>query len=71
MVTEEMSFKDISYLKLWQWSGTILCNFDRWYQEEQFCELILNLIHWFRRCHLKNFMSGAILKEDITGSIHM
>ena len=46
-----MSFKDISYLELWQpfcsaeWNH--LCNFDRRYYEEQFCEIILNLDQWF------------------------
>ena len=53
---EEISFKDISYLKLWQpleWNH--LCNFGRRYHEEQFCEIILNLDKWFRRC-LKIFL---------------
>ena len=26
-----------------------LCNFSRGYLEEQFCVIILNLDHWFRR----------------------
>ena len=29
-------------------------------REEQFCEIILNLDHWFRRCHLKDFLSRAL-----------
>ena len=64
MVQEEISFKDISYLELWrifcsaEWNH--LCNFGRGYQEEQFCEIILNLDQWFRRCHLKDFLSGAL-----------
>ena len=33
-----------------------MCNFDRGYQEEQFCEIILNLDQWFRRCLLKIFL---------------
>ena len=38
-----------------------LCNFKRRFQEEQFCEIILNLDQWFRgRCHLKYFFSGAL-----------
>ena len=47
-----MSFKDI-YLEIWrpfcsvEWNH--LCNFGRWYSEEQFCEIILNLDQWFRR----------------------
>ena len=55
-------------------------------QEEQFCEIILNLDQWLRRrCHLKYFFiwsSGslhvpwrgsicAILKEGIMGNIHV
>ena len=34
-------------------------NFGRVYHEEQFCEIILNLGQWFR-CHLKDFLSGAL-----------
>ena len=45
-----MSFKDISYLELWwpfvQWSGTICAIFGG-YNENQFCEIILNLGQWF------------------------
>ena len=60
-VAQEMLFKDISYLELWQplcsadWNH--LCNFPRRYHEEQFCEIILNLDQWFRwkRC-LKTFL---------------
>ena len=43
-----MSFQDISYRELWQplcsteWNH--LCNFGRGHHEEQFCEIILNLI---------------------------
>ena len=59
-----MHFKDISYLELWrpfcsaEWNH--LCNFGRGYYEEQFCEIILNLGQWFRRCCLKDFLSGAL-----------
>ena len=59
-----MPFKDISYLEIWQPMCSAkrnhLCNFGRGYQEEQFCEIILNLDQWFRRCHLKDFLSGAL-----------
>ena len=53
VVQEEMSCKDISYLELW-WpfcyaEQNHLCNFGRGYQEEQFCEIILNLEQCFRR----------------------
>ena len=61
MVQKQMSFKDISYLELWQplhsaeWNH--LCNFGRRYHEEQFCEIILNFDQWFRRkCNLKVFL---------------
>ena len=53
VVQEEMYFKDISFLELWQplcsadWNH--LCNFRRRHREEQFCEIILNLDQWFRR----------------------
>ena len=64
MVQEERPFKDISYLELWQSFCSVeqnhLCNFGRGYYEEQFCEIILNLDQWFRRCHLKDFLSGAL-----------
>ena len=30
------------------------------HHEEQFCEIILNLGQWFTRCHLKDFLSGAL-----------
>ena len=46
-------FKGISYLELWQpfcsEERSHLCNFDRGYYEEQFCEIILNLDQWVRR----------------------
>ena len=59
-----MTFKGISYLELWQPFCSAecnhLCNFGRRYYEEQFCEIILNLSQWLRRCHLKDFLSGAL-----------
>ena len=51
-VTAEKSFKDISYLELWQpfcsvdWNH--LCNFGRRHHEEQSCETVLHLDNWFR-----------------------
>ena len=46
VVQEGMSFKGISYLKLWQPFCSAefnqFCNFGRGYYEEQFCEIILN-----------------------------
>ena len=59
-----MPFKGISYLELWQphclAECNYLCNFGRVYNEEQFCEIILNLGQWFRRCRLKDVLSGAL-----------
>ena len=53
-----MSFKDISYLELWQLFRSAEQNhFVRGFYEEQFCEIILNLDQWFRRrCLLKIFL---------------
>ena len=51
VVQEEMSFKDISYLELWQ------PHCSRRHHEEQSCVIILNLDQWFRRkCRLKVFL---------------
>ena len=66
VVQEEMPFKCISYLGLWQpfCSAELnyLYNFGRAYQEEQFCEIYLNLGQWFRRrCLLKYFLSEALV----------
>ena len=47
VVQEEKSFKDISYLELWQpicsvdWNH--LCTIGRRHHEKQSCEIILNL----------------------------
>ena len=63
-----MSFKDISYLELWQplfWlSRTFLCNFGRVHHEEQFCEIVLNLDQRFRKkCHFKTFLIESCMAE--------
>ena len=55
-----MPFKGISYMELWQPFCSVecnhLCNFSIGYQEEQFCEIILNLGQGFRRrCLLEDF----------------
>ena len=64
MVQEEMPFKGISYPELWQLFCSAECNhlynFGREYNEERLCEIILNLGQWFRRCRLKDFLSGAL-----------
>ena len=56
-----MPLEDISYLELWQplcsAEQNHLCNFGRRHHEEQFCDIILNLDQWFRRCFfLKIFL---------------
>ena len=65
VVQNEMRFKGISYLGIWQPFCSAecnhLCNFGRGYYEEQFSEIILNSSQWFRsRCCLKDFLSGAL-----------
>ena len=40
---------------VWQ-SGNICRNIGRGHYEEHFCEIILNLDQWLRRCHLKIFL---------------
>ena len=71
MVQEEMPFKGISYLELWQSFCSAernhLCNFGKGYYEEQSCEIILNLGQWFRRCCLKD-LSGALAALLIGGA---
>ena len=77
VVQEEMSFKDISYLELWLPFCSVkrndFCNFGRGYQEEQFCEIILNLDQWFRRrCRLKISLiwsSGSPFVQQSGGTI--
>ena len=61
VVQKENSFKDISYLELWQPPCSVdiyhLCNIGRRHHEEQFCEIILTSGQWFRRrCCLKDFL---------------
>ena len=74
-VQEKMSFKAVSYLSLWwpllQWSGTICAILEEGImQEEQFCEIILNLGQWFRRCHLKKKLSGDLVALVFVGEEH-
>ena len=72
MVQEEMQFKGISYLELWHpfcsAERNHLCNFCKGYPEEQFCELILNLGQWFRRCRLKDFLPGVLATLLFSGA---
>ena len=59
-----MLLKDISYLELWQpycsAEQNHLYNFSRGHNEEKFCEFISNLGQLFRRCRLKDFLSGVL-----------
>ena len=67
-----MSFKDIYYLELWQpfCSAELnhLCNFGKGCYEGQFCKIILNLGQWFRKCGLKDFLSGALVALLFSGA---
>ena len=69
-----MPFKCLSYLELWQpfcsAEHNHLINFGRGYYEEQFCEIILNLGQWFRRCRLKDFLSGALQPSCLVEQNH-
>ena len=68
-----MSFKDISYLELWQSLCLLeqnrLCNFGRRHHEEQFYETILNLDQWFRRCCSKIFLVWSSCSPFVLQSI--
>ena len=61
-----MSSKAISILALWRpllEEGIM--------QEEQFCEISLNLGQWFRRrCHFEKFLSGALAALVFVGEFH-
>ena len=74
MVQEEILFKDISCLQLWQpfclSECNHLCNFVRGHYEEQFCEIILNFDQWFR-CRLKDFLSGALAALLLSGANYL
>ena len=70
-----MSFKDISYIELWQTLCSVdwnhLCDLGRRLHEEQSCEIILNLDQWFRRkCCLKLFLiwssGGPFVQWSVT-----
>ena len=72
VVQEEMAFNDFSYLELWRPFCSVernrLCNFNRGYPEDQFCEIILNLDLYFRRCCLKDFSLGALVALVFKGA---
>ena len=78
MVQEEIPFKGISYLKLWQpfcsAERNQLCNFGRGYQEEQFCGMIMNLGQWFKRTEVsfKRFLiwSSGDPPVQWSGTLH-
>ena len=59
-----MAFNNFCYLELclpFCLAEQHLCKFYKRYPEEQFCEIILNLDLWFRRCRLNDFLSGALV----------
>ena len=66
-----MLLKDISYQELWRPFKSAehnhLCNFGRRNPEEQFCEIILNLDQWYRRC-FKDFLSGTLAALVFSGA---
>ena len=70
-----MPFKDISYLEPGSLSvcqsGTIYTILVEGIMK-QFCEIILNLGQWFwRRCLLKDFLSGALAALLFSGEKHL
>ena len=90
MVQEEISFKDIYHLELLRpfcsAEQNHLCNFGRGYQEEPFCEIILNLDQRGKEeMSFKRFLIWssdsppirwskticAVLKEGIMANIHV
>ena len=65
---EEMLFKDISYLELWQpfcsAKRNHLCNFGKRRYEEQFCEIIQNLEMSFKRFLIWSSGSPPVRRDD-------
>ena len=74
-----MSFKNVSYLELWQplcsvgWNQ--LCNIGKRHNQEQSCEIILDLDQRFRSSDIPSVQWSrtiyAILKEGIMGNVHV
>ena len=74
-----MSFKNVSYLELWQplfsvgWNQ--LCNIGKRHHQEQSCEIILDLDQRFRSSDIPPVQWSrtiyAILKEGIMGNVHV
>ena len=60
-----MSFKDISYLQLWLLTYCLLDDI----MEEHFCEIILSLDLWFRRCHLKILLNVTAMMAFLLGGV--
>ena len=65
-------YLDISYLELWQpfcsEERNHLCNLVENVMRNIFYEIILNLGQWFRRCHLKDFLSEALVALLFSGA---
>ena len=45
----------------WSVEWNPLWNFSRVHHEEKLCDFFFNLGQWFRRCRLKDFLSGALV----------
>ena len=58
---QEMSFKDISYLL-----GRVKSFSD--FGRRHFCDIILNLDQWFRRCRSKYFLIRAMAASLFSGA---
>ena len=71
-VQTEMLFKGISYLELWQafvqWSITICAILVKGIMRNNSVKLSFNLGQWYRRCHLKDFLSGTLAALLFSGA---
>ena len=52
-------------------SQAVLINFGRGQHEEHSCKIILNLDQWFSRCHLKDFVSRALVSSCSVEGNHL
>ena len=46
-----------------------MCNSGRGHYKEHFCEIILNLDKWFRRCNLKDVLSTALVAYAVCANL--
>ena len=47
-----------------------MCNFGSGHHEVHFCEIILNLDQWFKRCRLKYFLNLELWRPYLVGRNH-